>query len=147
MILRPVRPQSPSGPPMTKRPVGVRVDTFGTGKVSDEKLEKYVHEHFDMRPKALIDELDLLKPQYKATAAYGHFGRSEFNWERTHRAAVMAADLLGAKVKGTKVEFVAEAKANGTNGHANGNGKKDKKALKKATKSDKKKGKGLSADA
>ena len=118
------------------RPVGVRVDTFGTGKVSDERLEKYVHEHFDMRPKALIDELGLLKPQYQATAAYGHFGRSEFSWEKTNRAAVMAADLLGGKVKGTKVAF--EENGNGHN-HATASGsvatskktgKKDKKSKK-----------------
>lgn len=94
------------------RPVGVYVNTFGTGKVSDEKLQTYIEKHFDMRPKALIDELGLLAPQYHATAAYGHFGRSEFSWEKVNRAAVMAADLLGAKVKGTKVAH--------TNGHANG---------------------------
>ena len=82
------------------RPVGVHVNTFGTGKVSDEKLAKYIMDHFDMRPKALIDELGLLAPIYKATAAYGHFGRSEFSWEKTNRAAVMAADLLGGKPKG-----------------------------------------------
>jgi S-adenosylmethionine synthetase len=117
------------------QPVGVHVNTFGTGKVADEKLEKYILEHFDMRPKALIDELGLLAPIYKATAAYGHFGRSEFNWEKTNRAAVMAADLLGAKVKGTAIE-------NGANGHGSQNkkgGGKDKKKAKKA--------KGLSAEA
>ncbi len=114
------------------RPVGVHVNTFGTGKVSDEKLEQYILEHFDMRPKALIDELDLLRPIYKPTAAYGHFGRSEFAWEKTHRAAVIASDLLGGKVKGTKL-----VTANGNNGHTNGtNGtsKKDKKKDKKRAK-------------
>ncbi|MCL2777503.1 MAG: methionine adenosyltransferase [Polyangiaceae bacterium] len=77
------------------RPVGVHVSTFGTGKVADEKLEKYILEHFDMRPKALISELGLLAPQYRPTAAYGHFGRSEFAWEKTNRSAKLADDLLG----------------------------------------------------
>jgi S-adenosylmethionine synthetase len=80
------------------KPVGVHVNTFGTGKVSDEKLERYILEHFDMRPKALIEELNLLRPIYKATAAYGHFGRAEFPWEKTTHAAKMASDLLGGKV-------------------------------------------------
>ena len=75
------------------QPVGVHVNTFGTGKVSDEALEKYILANFDMRPKALIDELGLLAPIYKATAAYGHFGRNEFPWEKTDRAAKMADDL------------------------------------------------------
>jgi S-adenosylmethionine synthetase len=76
------------------QPVGVRVDTFGTGKVADEVLEKYVLSTFDMRPKALIETLDLLRPIYKPTAAYGHFGRADFPWEKTDRAAKMADDLL-----------------------------------------------------
>jgi S-adenosylmethionine synthetase len=93
------------------QPVGVRVDTFGTGKVSDEALEKYIVANFDMRPKALIEQLKLLAPIYKATAAYGHFGRSEFPWEKTDRAAKMADDLGGSRVR-----------ANG-NGNGKGNGK------------------------
>jgi S-adenosylmethionine synthetase len=76
------------------KPVGVHVNTFGTGAVSDEVLEKYILANFDMRPKALIDELGLLAPIYKATAAYGHFGRPEFSWEKTSRAAKIADDLL-----------------------------------------------------
>jgi S-adenosylmethionine synthetase len=117
------------------QPVGVRVDTFGTGKIADHKLEKYILEHFDMRPKALIEELDLLKPQYKATAAYGHFGRAEFSWEKTHRAAQMADDLLGGKHKGVLVSTNG-----GANGHGTGNGGHDKKKDKKggAGKKDKK---------
>jgi S-adenosylmethionine synthetase len=75
------------------QPVGVFVQTFGTGTVDEEKLEKYIHANFDMRPKAIIDQLDLLKPIYKATAAYGHFGRDEFSWESTKRAAKMADDF------------------------------------------------------
>jgi S-adenosylmethionine synthetase len=112
------------------QPVGVHVNTFGTGKVSDEKLAKYILEHFDMRPKALIDELNLLTPCYKQTASYGHFGRSEFTWEKTNRAAVMAADLLGGKVKGKHF-----AEANGTNGHSEKVAKADK--ADKADKSEK----------
>ncbi len=90
------------------KPVGVHVNTFGTGKVADEKLEKYILDKFDMRPKALIDELKLLRPIYLPTAGYGHFGRKEFPWESTARAAKMADDL-GPK-----------SKSNGTNGHAAG---------------------------
>ena len=115
------------------QPVGVHVNTFGTGKVSDEKLAKYILEHFYMRPKALIDELNLLTPCYKATASYGHFGRSEFTWEKTNRAAVMAADLLGGKVKG---KHFAEA-----NGNGNGHGEKSDKSSKKKDKKYKKKSK------
>jgi S-adenosylmethionine synthetase len=80
------------------KPVGVHVNTFGTGKVDDEVLGKYILANFDMRPKALIEELNLLRPIYLATAGYGHFGRKEFPWESTARAAKMADDL-GAKAK------------------------------------------------
>ena len=75
------------------KPVGVHVNTFGTGKVDDQILEDYIQAEFDMRPKSLIAQLDLLKPIYKKTAAYGHFGREEFSWEKTTRAAKMADDL------------------------------------------------------
>jgi S-adenosylmethionine synthetase len=75
------------------QPVGVHVTTYGTGRVNDETLERYILENFDMRPKALIEELDLLRPGYRRTAAYGHFGRPEFTWEKTIRAAKMADDL------------------------------------------------------
>jgi S-adenosylmethionine synthetase len=82
------------------RPVGVYVDTFGTGVVSEEAISKYVIEHFDMRPRAIIEELDLLRPIYRQTAAYGHFGRKEFPWESTERAAELRDALLDAdKVK------------------------------------------------
>ncbi len=84
------------------RPVGVNVNTFGTGKVSDEALEKYILASFDMRPKALIDELGLLAPVFKPTAAYGHFGRREFSWEKTDRAAQIADDLLPKEHKGAR---------------------------------------------
>jgi S-adenosylmethionine synthetase len=115
------------------KPVGVHVNTFGTGKIPDEKLEAYILEHFDMRPKALIEELGLLAPQYLPTAAYGHFGRSEFSWEKTHRAAQLAADLLGGKPSGKKVEMQATTNgANGANGTLNGHAKKAKKSKRRS---------------
>ena len=67
------------------KPVGVNVNTFGTGVVDDGKLAKAITQVFDMRPRALIEELDLLRPIYRPTAAYGHFGRPEFSWEQTPR--------------------------------------------------------------
>jgi S-adenosylmethionine synthetase len=102
------------------KPMGVYVHTFGTGKVDDEKLAAHVIETFDFRPRALIEELDLLRPIYKATAAYGHFGRSQFSWEKTDRAAELSESLLGVKVKGAK----KSAHANGSNGSARANGAK-----------------------
>jgi S-adenosylmethionine synthetase len=105
------------------RPVGVHVNTFGTGKVADEVLEKYILANFDMRPKALIDELGLLAPIYKKTAAYGHFGRAEFSWEKTHRAAQMADDLLPSSPKAARP--VASSSVHGdANGRAQKNGEK-----------------------
>ena len=79
------------------KPVGVNVQTFGTGLVPDEKLERYILQHFDMRPRAIIDQLDLLKPVYRQTAAYGHFGRKGFSWEKTDRAQAIADALLPSK--------------------------------------------------
>lgn len=70
-------------------PVSVRVESFGTGKVEDAKLSELVREHFDARPGHLIQELDLLRPIYSNTAAYGHFGRPEFSWEATDKAAAL----------------------------------------------------------
>lgn len=81
------------------RPVGLYVNTFGTGRVDDQALAKYLADHFDMRPKALIEQLDLLRPIYRQTAAYGHFGRGEFAWESTAPAAKMADDLLSGATK------------------------------------------------
>ena len=76
------------------RPTSVMVTTQGTGKVSDEKLSELVQNHFDLRPKGIIQMLDLLRPIYEKTAAYGHFGRDEpeFTWENTDRAQALAAD-------------------------------------------------------
>ncbi len=76
------------------KPVSMMVDTFGTGKVSDERIVELVERHFDLRPKAIIQELNLLRPIYGKTAAYGHFGRDEpeFSWEQTDKAAALRAD-------------------------------------------------------
>ena len=69
-------------------PVSVMVDTYGTGKLSDEELEALVRKNFRLTPKGIIESLDLRQPIYAQTAAYGHFGRelSAFTWERTDRA-------------------------------------------------------------
>ncbi|MCZ6710263.1 MAG: methionine adenosyltransferase [Gammaproteobacteria bacterium] len=76
-------------------PTSISVNTFGTGKLSDETLVHLVREHFDLRPRGLIDMLDLKRPIYLATAAYGHFGRLEetFSWERTDKAEALSAAL------------------------------------------------------
>ncbi|HET7765138.1 MAG TPA: methionine adenosyltransferase [Burkholderiales bacterium] len=76
------------------RPTSVMVTTQGTGKVSDDKLAELVQKHFDLRPKGIIQMLDLLRPIYEKTAAYGHFGREEpeFTWEATDKAQALAAD-------------------------------------------------------
>jgi S-adenosylmethionine synthetase len=76
------------------RPVSLMVNTFGTGKVSDETIVELVGKHFDLRPKGIIQALDLLRPIYSKTAAYGHFGRDEpeFTWEKTDKASALRAD-------------------------------------------------------
>ncbi len=73
------------------QPVSIHVETFGTGRVSDERIVAAVREVFDLRPGAIIRDLDLLRPIYRKTAAYGHFGRNEpeFTWERTDRAEAL----------------------------------------------------------
>ena len=75
------------------RPVSVMVDTFGTGKIGDDRIGDLVSEHFDLRPKAIVQELDLLRPIYRHSAAYGHFGRTEsaFTWEKTDKAETLKA--------------------------------------------------------
>jgi S-adenosylmethionine synthetase len=76
------------------KPTSIMATTFGTGKISDEKIEELISRHFDLRPKGIVQMLDLLRPIYRQTAAYGHFGRNEpgFTWEKTDRAAALAAD-------------------------------------------------------
>ncbi len=76
------------------RPVSLMVNTFGTGKIADDRIVELIGRHFDLRPKAIIQTLDLLRPIYSKTAAYGHFGRDEpeFTWEATDKAAALRAD-------------------------------------------------------
>jgi len=75
------------------RPTSVWVTTQGTGKIDDERIAQLVQSHFDLRPKGIVQMLDLLRPIYQKTAAYGHFGRDEpeFSWERTDKAAELRA--------------------------------------------------------
>ena len=70
-------------------PVSVMIDTFGTGKISEQDLVELVRKHFDLTPRGIIRDLDLQKPIYQKTAAYGHFGREEFTWEKTSKAAAL----------------------------------------------------------
>jgi S-adenosylmethionine synthetase len=77
------------------RPVSVLIDTFGTETVDNHKILRAVHETFDFRPKAMIDQLQLLRPVFRTTAAYGHFGRSgdTFTWEATDRVDALKSSL------------------------------------------------------
>ncbi|MFK5217015.1 methionine adenosyltransferase [Glaesserella parasuis] len=74
-------------------PTSIMVETFGTGKVSNEVLVRLVREHFDLRPYGLIKMLDLIRPIYRETAAYGHFGREHFPWEKTDKAEALKSAL------------------------------------------------------
>jgi S-adenosylmethionine synthetase len=76
------------------KPINITVYTEGTGVISDEKIAELVMEHFDLRPKGIVQMLDLLRPIYQKSAAYGHFGREEpeFSWERTDKAALLRAE-------------------------------------------------------
>ena len=82
------------------KPVSIHVDTFGTGHIPDSRIVELVRAHFDLRPKGIIQMLDLLRPIYQSTAAYGHFGRNEpgFTWERTDKAAALR-DAAGLKAR------------------------------------------------
>ena len=73
-------------------PTSIMVDTFGTGKLSDEKFVEIIRENFDLRPAGIIKMLDLRRPIYKQTAAYGHFGRNDIDvpWEKTDKVDVLA---------------------------------------------------------
>jgi S-adenosylmethionine synthetase len=75
-------------------PVSVLIDTSGTGTVPDEKISELVRAHFKLTPRGIIESLDLRRPIYKKTAAFGHFGRTEpeFTWEKTDKAAALRAD-------------------------------------------------------
>jgi S-adenosylmethionine synthetase len=76
-------------------PTSISIDTFGTGKLSDDKISDLVREHFDLRPKGLVQMLDLKRPIYRKTAAYGHFGRedADFTWEKTDKADALREAL------------------------------------------------------
>ncbi|MFT5098516.1 MAG: S-adenosylmethionine synthetase, partial [Planctomycetaceae bacterium] len=76
-------------------PTSISIETFGTGKLPDHEIEELIREHFDLRPKGLIAMLDLKRPIYRDTAAYGHFGREEpnFTWEKTDKADLLAKAL------------------------------------------------------
>jgi S-adenosylmethionine synthetase len=79
------------------KPMNITVYTEGTGVIADEKIAQLVNEHFDLRPKGIVQMLELLRPIYEKTAAYGHFGRDEpeFTWERTDKAAVLREATAG----------------------------------------------------
>ncbi|MEZ5523772.1 MAG: methionine adenosyltransferase domain-containing protein, partial [Pseudomonadales bacterium] len=76
-------------------PTSISVNSFGTGKLTDDEIAALVREHFDLRPAGLVEMLDLKRPIYRATAAYGHFGREEpnFTWERTDKADALSKAL------------------------------------------------------
>jgi len=76
------------------RPTSIMVTTFGTGRIPDERLAQLIQKHFDLRPRGIIQMLDLLRPIYSKTAAYGHFGRDEpeFSWENMDKAEALRAD-------------------------------------------------------
>jgi S-adenosylmethionine synthetase len=101
------------------QPVSLLVQTFGTGALPDDRLSELVQANFDARPGALIRELDLRRPIFRKTAAYGHFGRSdaEFTWERTDRAEALREAAAGAASKPARA-----AKRSGKNGSARSNG-------------------------
>jgi S-adenosylmethionine synthetase len=94
------------------KPVSVKVDTFGTGAVGDEVLSAAVQAVFDLRPKAIIESLDLLKPIYRETAYHGHFGRKEFSWEKTNKIAELqdAAKKFAVTHGAPKTGKVAKAR-------------------------------------
>ena len=77
-------------------PLSINVETFGTGKLSSEQLVQLINEHFDLRPGAIIRDLDLRRPIYRATAAYGHFGRDDIDapWENTDKAEALRQAAL-----------------------------------------------------
>ncbi len=78
-------------------PLSISIETFGTGKVDQEVLLKLVNKHFDLRPAAIIQYLDLRRPIYRQTATYGHFGREDLDlpWEKTDKAKILRKEALG----------------------------------------------------
>ena len=73
------------------RPLSIAIETFGTGTIPDERIVALINKHFDMRPAAIIHNLDLRKPQFRKVAAYGHFGRNDLSvaWEKTDKADIL----------------------------------------------------------
>ena len=104
-------------------PVSILIDTFSTGKVSDEKITELVKKHFNFRPKSLIEQLDLKRPIFKKTAAYGHFGRNDpdFTWEKTDKKELLKNEAFGETIvsKNSEVEKI-------TTGHVNENNEDSK---------------------
>ena len=82
-------------------PTSININTFGTAKLADQRIIELIQQHFDLRPRGLIEMLDLLRPIYKATAAYGHFGREKenFPWEKTDKLELLRAALLTHEMK------------------------------------------------
>jgi S-adenosylmethionine synthetase len=82
-------------------PTSININTFGTAKLADQRIIELIQQHFDLRPRGLIEMLDLLRPIYKATAAYGHFGREKenFPWEKTDKLELLRAALLAHEMK------------------------------------------------
>ena len=101
-------------------PVSVMVETFGTSTVPEESIEKAVRELFPLKPRGLIEHLDLIRPIYSKTAAYGHFGRSEptFTWEKTDLAAALKDAVAGGAAKAKKGKNGVHVKNGALNGHA-----------------------------
>ena len=85
------------------QPISIYVDTFGTGKISDEKIIDLIRNYFDLRPYGIIKMLDLIKPIYRATSTYGHFGREDLgvSWEKTDKAELLRSEA------GLKEQMVA----------------------------------------
>jgi S-adenosylmethionine synthetase len=83
-------------------PVSIMVESFGTSVIGDDRIEELVREIFDLRPAAIIDDLDLRRPIYRQTAAYGHFGRTDIDlpWERTDKVELLQS-LAGVSLAGT----------------------------------------------
>ena len=83
------------------RPISVSVETFGTATVSDDLIQELVTKHFDLRPTAIIRDLELRRPMYGDLAAYGHFGWEELNvpWERTDKAAILRSEAFGVRAE------------------------------------------------
>jgi S-adenosylmethionine synthetase len=99
------------------KPLSVMVETFGTGRIPDEQIEALIHKHFDLRPGAIIRDLNLRRPIYRATASYGHFGRTDIDapWENTDKAELLRREAgLGENFK---LEVLVPNVPDGANGH------------------------------